>query len=205
MDITSKWNAKAHSWGAKAEAKIVFDVCRFYRPETKLWEGNVFTGVCQSFCSLGGSAIPCLRPDTPPRTRHPLWSRAPLGRNMGPDKKWHHTPWYDLVVATKTGGTHPTGMHSCLFIFFLLANEVCKGYVFTPVSQSFCSWGGLHPQGASRGVCIRESLHPGELRRFPPPLTSDSMGYDEQAGSTHPTGMHSCLLSCLLPLGVNGQ
>ena len=58
------------------------------------------------------------------------------------------------------------------------ANEVCKGYVFTPVCQSFCSQGkgsasrrgsasegdsasrGLHPGGicirvASRGVCIQ--------------------------------------------------
>ena len=43
------------------------------------------------------------------------------------------------------------------------ANEVCEGYVFTPVCQSFCSGGGgLHPGGSAlrefciRGVCIQE-------------------------------------------------
>ena len=44
-------------------------------------------------------------------------------------------------------------------MFLALANEVCEGYVFTPVCQSFCSWGvgmggmpaplhaGIHPPG----------------------------------------------------------
>ena len=32
------------------------------------------------------------------------------------------------------------------FLTFLPpANEVCEGYVFTPVCQSFCSQEGLHP------------------------------------------------------------
>ena len=42
--------------------------------------------------------------------------------------------------------------HSCIFT---AANEVCQGYVFTSVCQSFCSWGvsasvhaGIHPLGA---------------------------------------------------------
>ena len=26
----------------------------YYRPETKLWKGNVFTSVCQEFCPQGG-------------------------------------------------------------------------------------------------------------------------------------------------------
>ena len=59
------------------------------------------------------------------------------------------------------------------------ANEVCEGYVFTPVCQSFCSGGvgsgsrefciggGLHPgQGsASRGGLHPGGLHPGGLDR----------------------------------------
>ena len=31
------------------------------------------------------------------------------------------------------------------------ANEVCKGYVFTRVYQSFCSRGSVHGQGACVG------------------------------------------------------
>ena len=44
-----------------------------YRPQTKLWEGNVFTPVCQSFYSQGGSlydGTSCLT-ETPPRDRDP--------------------------------------------------------------------------------------------------------------------------------------
>ena len=44
---------------------------------------------------------------------------------------------------------------------------------------------GLHPgDSASSGICI-----PRGLSRPPP---QDTMGYDQQAGGMHPTGMHSC-------------
>ena len=46
-------------------------------------QGNIFTGVCQQFCSRGGSAPWGCLVETPPRT------------------------------ATAAAGTHPTGMHSC--------------------------------------------------------------------------------------------
>ena len=45
------------------------------------------------------------------------------------------------------------------------------------------SSGGLHPGG----------LHPGSgggVRQAPPP--SDTIGYGQRAGGTHPTIMHSC-------------
>ena len=58
--------------------------------------------------------------------------------------------------------------------------------------------GGLHPgriclQGGSvsRGVFIQRGLHPGGWA-YPP---SDTTGYCQWAGGTHPTGMHSCLES----------
>ena len=100
----------------------------YYRPETKLWKGNVFTSVCQEFCPQGGEVytparktgkrpradIPLGRPpwqaDTPlgrhtslgrhPFGQTPLWADTSLGRH------WHQT-------ATAEDGTHPTGMHSC--------------------------------------------------------------------------------------------
>ena len=54
------------------------------------------------------------------------------------------------------------------------ANEVCKGYVFTP------DWHSVR----RRGSAYRGSR--------PPPPQSDAMGYGQRAGGTHPTGMHSC-------------
>ena len=53
--------------------------------------------------------------------------------------------------------------------------------------------GGLHPEGpASRGVCIQGGLHRGG-EWADTPATSDTMGYGQRAGGTHPSGMHSCL------------
>ena len=51
--------------------------------------------------------------------------------------------------------------------------------------------GGLHPGGGG--------LHPGDshqglggIGQTPARDTWDTTGYGQQAGSTHPTGMHSC-------------
>ena len=72
----------------------------WYRPQTKLREGNVFTRVC--LFSGRGSTIPPLGPDLP----------------LGPDFQKEHgtrqevTP-YPLHRTTKAGGLHPTGILSC--------------------------------------------------------------------------------------------
>ena len=48
----------------------------YYRPQMKLREGNVFTPVCQSFCSQGG--LPkCMLEYTP---RETPWGRHPPGQ-----------------------------------------------------------------------------------------------------------------------------
>ena len=52
-----------------------------------------------------------------------------------------------------------------------------EGNVFTPVCRSFCSQ-GRYPQADTH------------LGRHPP--VQCMLGYGQQAGSTHPTGMHSC-------------
>ena len=47
------------------------------------------------------------------------------------------------------------------------ANEVCKGYVFTPVCQSFCSQGkgsASRRGSASEGDSASRGLHPGGIR-----------------------------------------
>ena len=65
-----------------------------------------------------------------------------------------------------------------------------------------CIQGGLHQSGLhSRGICIQEGvriqavcigeggLHPGGSGQTP---SSDTTGYSQRAGGTHPTGMYSC-------------
>ena len=86
----------------------------YYRPQTKLWKGNVFTSMCQEFCPWGGGVHPRADP-SPPDRHHP--SRHPVGRHI----PWADTPfqadtpppaWADTSpphqTATAADGTHPT-------------------------------------------------------------------------------------------------
>ena len=104
---------------------------------------------------------------------------------------------------------NPSTFHSWKMIptFFLPpANEVCEGYVFTPVCQSFCSWGGgtwagtlppgqvpprqVHPPGRytpSARYTPSGQVHP---RHVHPQQCM--LGYGQQAGGTNPNGKHSC-------------
>ena len=85
------------------------------------------------------------------------------------------------------------------------ANEVCEGYVFTPVSQSFCS------QRVGGGVCFSVCWD-----TYPPPPGADTPWeqtpprsrhllphavhagrYRQQVGGMHPTGMHTCSVGLL--------
>ena len=50
-----------------------FNKMYYYRPETKLWKGNVFTSVCQEFCPRGWTR------QTPTR-QTPSWADTPLDR-----------------------------------------------------------------------------------------------------------------------------
>ena len=75
-------------------SEVVSD-CIYYRPQRSCGQGNVFTGVCHSFCSQGGvhSGIPPQTRQTPPgldpptrqtpRTRQtPPWTRQIPPRNQ---------------------------------------------------------------------------------------------------------------------------
>ena len=62
----------------------------------KLREGNVFTPVCQSFCSLGRGA--CVAGGM--HGRGHAWQGACMAGETG----------------NEAGNKHPTGMHSCLTI-----------------------------------------------------------------------------------------
>ena len=70
------------------------------------------------------------------------------------------------------------------------ANEVCEGYVFTPVCHSVHRGGGVHGQVH---LSPAPPLPPGQVH---PPGAVHAGRYGQQAGGTHPTGMLSC---CLMP------
>ena len=87
---------------------------------TKLGQGNVFTGVCDSVHGGGVSAsVHAGMPPPPPQSRHPQ-SRHPLGQTP----PWEQTPPEQTpppgkqtpAYGQRAAGTHPTGMHSCLWI-----------------------------------------------------------------------------------------
>ena len=139
---------------------------------------------CQEVCVIlftGGGRPPHWgRPPSQTQT-----SSCPPGKNMRPDRKWHHIP----PVLT-SGGSHCSGWYTSYWSSFLLpsATKLQQGNVFTPVCQSFCSQGvsasvhaGKHPPG--RYTPLGWYTLP---RAGTPPTTVTA------ADGTHPTEVHSC-------------
>ena len=74
-----------------------------------LGQGNIFTSVCQEFCSQGGCLVP--GGSAPGGVSAP--GRVPASGGVGgllPGGCLVETP---PGTATAAGGTHTTGMHSC--------------------------------------------------------------------------------------------
>ena len=92
---------KYEETGSRLSVKVKLSYLYHYRPQTKLRKGNVFTPVCQSFCTQGG-VCPSACWNTPPWADTPPGQTPPLGRH--PSHK----------MATAADDTHSTGMHSCL-------------------------------------------------------------------------------------------
>ena len=101
----------------------------FTARKRSLGQGNVFTHVCQSFCSRRGASAP-LHAGIHPQGRHPWadtpsrhpwadtpWADPPPGRHtyLGrhPPGK-HPTPSDTTGYGQQAGGMHPTGMHICI-------------------------------------------------------------------------------------------
>ena len=101
----------------------------YYPSPTKLWQGNIFTSVCQEFCPRGEVCLSACW-DTPPPPAEPSWpdtpsGQTPPGQTPSPPPPQADTPQADTPqadtpqqMATTADGTHPTGMHSCLARFF---------------------------------------------------------------------------------------
>ena len=107
------------------------NVLNLYRPQTKLQKGNVFTPVCQSFCSQGEVCLsaywdshPLPPGQTPPCPVHagihtPLpsacWDTPPCPVHVGIHSAQLHA---GIDMATAADRTHPSGMHSCMILCF---------------------------------------------------------------------------------------
>ena len=114
----------------------------FYYPQTKLREGNVFTPVCQSFCSEGGggSAQPPYADlgigqtpldadpladlggvgQTPLDGEPPRWTPPPEQTTSCMQTPPHaDPPWmkpHPPEIRQQAGSTHPTGMYTCFIL-----------------------------------------------------------------------------------------
>ena len=87
-------------------------------------QGNIFTSVCQEFCSQGGGAWSggCLLPGG--CLLLGVWFQgvpSPGGVCSGGGVPGPvGMPGGDPPMATAAGGTHPTGMHSCSHLCFFV-------------------------------------------------------------------------------------
>ena len=81
--------------------------------------------------------------------------------------------------------------------FYRLQTKSREGNVFTPVCDSLCSQGCVsqHAMGRSTRLCRHppQGTPPGQTLRDRHPLHRHLPGMATEMGSTHPTGMHSCL------------
>ena len=99
----------------------IFATVKFLPPATKLGQGYVFTGVCDSVNGGGGCLPQCMlgytpRPDAPPGTRYTPNTRYTPQDQAHPRDQVHPRTRYTPPPATTAGGTHPTGMHSCIIV-----------------------------------------------------------------------------------------
>ena len=117
----------------------------YYRLQTKLWKGNVFTPVCQSFCSQ---------------------ERVSARGGVHPSMHWTDSPWADTptpspLAATAEDGKQPTGMHSCI-----IQNVRLRRLCFY-TCLSFCPGGGL-PHCMLGYTPGTRGKHPPPRGRYPP-------------------------------------
>ena len=119
--------------------------------------------VCQSFCSRGGGGR-CI-----PACNGPAGS-VWLGEC---DQEVCVTGRCTPPAGQKAGGTHPTGLLPCY-----RPQRSCGKVMFLHLSVILFMGGSASPHTHTRA-------------NTPPPAQC-MLGYGQQTGSTHPTGMQSC-------------
>ena len=122
----------------------------FTARKRSLGQGNIFSSMCQEFCSPGGGGV------VPPGQVHPQ-AGTPLDRSS-PQTGTPPSQVHPLARYTPLAGTSPQAGNP-------------PGQVHPPA--------GTPPARYPSG-----QVHP--------PLAVHAGRYVQQAGGTHPTGMHSC-------------
>ena len=146
--------------GYRAEANGV----HYYHPQTNLWKGNVFTPVCQSFCSQGrvsaqGGVYPSMH-----------WTDPP-GQTPPP-----HPPWRPLQRTVSS-------LLECILVLYRMF--VCEGYVFTRVCHSVHG-GGVCPIACWDTPPRPEAGTPHSWSRHPPLGTRGRHPPGPEAGTPPP-------------------
>ena len=83
-------------WGSYSTVKVLQMTQHFYRQQTKLRKGNVFTTVCQEFCPRGVYTS--------------LWADTSLARHI----PMQTSPWPDTPGADTSLARHPLAIYSSL-------------------------------------------------------------------------------------------
>ena len=160
-----------------------------YRPQRSCGQGNVFTGVC---LSTGGRVSASVHAGMP---YPPDGEPNPPPRNGEPPQDGEPPPLGSRLQHTVYGGRYASYWNAFLLKRVLIhiittrKRSFGQGNIFSSVCQEFCSWGGVPGQ-----------VHPPPGRCTPwagsPPRAVHAGKYGQQAGGTHPTGMHSCIDVC---------
>ena len=79
-----------HTWSVHCKCALMPKHWHIHRPQMKLLKGNVFTPVCQWFCSQGVYILACTGADTPLGRHHPKAS-TPV-RHLLPSAYWDREP-----------------------------------------------------------------------------------------------------------------
>ena len=131
---------------------------------TKLGQGNVFTGVCDSVHRGGVCLSACWDTHPPgadtPGSRHPPRPDTPLGADMPPEQT--SPPGANPPGANTPGSRHPP--------------------TDTPRARHPLPPGSRHPPSPPREQTLPHLTPP---RKQTP-------AYGQRVAGTHPTGMHSC-------------
>ena len=175
---------------------------------TKLWQGNVFSPVCDSvyggclclwgLCPGGSLSKGGLCPGRSllggPCPGGSVGGLCPKGVSVHVALCLGVSAWGREVSVRETpptvwlcaGGTYPTEMHSCY-----CPQRSCEGYVFTPVCLSTGGSASVHPgiPPPPRSRHPQQSRHPPEQTHLPPEQAPPPPHHPQQT-ATVPDGTH---------------
>ena len=192
-----QFNKKSRS--QKSNEFPVFEHIPLLPPATKLREDNV----CQSFCSGGGACMPPATHALPPAAHAHMFSpRHACLQHTCPPMSCTPPPSVHAPQRILRDAVNEWTVHILLECMLVTTRKrsLGQGNIFTPVCHSVHkggvpgqvppSPGQVHPPGTPPGRFTPGGRY--TSGRYTPPGAVHAGRYGQQAGGTHPTGMHSC-------------